>query len=98
MVNDRELWMQSKAEEMLHNQIEQIAKSAYPASDLVEGMVEMAYGTGLLSDARYEYWKHKIDLSVCARRLVLNEIRRRALFDAPVLVNGELIAGGDHGA
>ena len=93
MVNDRELWMQAKAEEMLHGQIEQIARSAYPASDLVEGMVEMAYGTGLLSDARYEYWKHKIDLSVCARRLVLNEIRRRALFDAPVVAGGELIAG-----
>ena len=92
-MNDRELWMQAKAEQMLHNQIEQIAKSAYPASDLVEGMLEMAYGAGLLSDARYEYWKHKIDLSVCARRLVLNEIRRRALFDAPVLVNGELIGG-----
>lgn len=88
-------WMQAKAEQMLRSQVEQIARSACPASDLVDGMVEMAYGTGLLSDARHEYWKHKIDLSVCARRLALNEIRRRTLFDAPVLVNGELIAGGE---
>lgn len=89
-------WMKVKSEQMLRNQVEQIAKSEYPASDFAEGALEMAYGAGLLSDARYEYWKHKIELSVCARRLALNEIRRRALFDAPVVVNGELIAGGVH--
>lgn len=88
-------WMQSKAEEMLHNQIEQIARSAYPASDFAEGVLEAFYAIGLIGDLGREYWEAELRLAVVHRRDELREAKCRALFDAPVVVNGELIAGGE---
>lgn len=87
-------WMQAKAEQMLHNQVEQIGKSEYPASDLADGILEAFYALGLITDFGYGYWQCQIKLSVCDRRDDLREAKLRALFDAPVLAGGELINGG----
>lgn len=89
-------WAKAKAEQMLRNQVEQIAKSQFPASDFAEGMVEMAYGCGLITDAGYAYWRRQIDFTVRDRRDELREAKCRALFDLPGMINGELISGGMH--
>lgn len=89
-------WQKAKAEQLLRSQVEQIAKSDYPSVDLSEGMLEMSYALGLTDDARHAYWHQAIGLAVMARRQELNNLKCRALFDAPVIAGGELIAGGMH--
>lgn len=86
-------WMQAKAEQLLRHQVEQIAKSEYPASDFSEGVLEAFYAIGLIGDLGREYWEAELRLAVVHRRDELREAKCRALFDAPVLVNGELING-----
>ena len=87
-------WQKAKAEQLLRSQVEQIAKSEYPAGDLAEGMVEMAYAAGLITDVGHIYWRRTIPQLVCRRRDELREMKCRALFEVPVAVNGELINGG----
>lgn len=87
-------WMKVKAEQMLRNQVEQIARSQCPAGDLADGMLEAFYALGLITDFGYGYWQCQIKLSVCDRRDELREAKLRALFDAPVIAGGELINGG----
>ena len=87
-------WMRAKAEQMLRSQVEAIAKSEYPSGDLAEGMAEMAYGVGLITDTGLDYWRKSITAVVGFRRDELREIKCRALFDVPVIAGGELIGGG----
>lgn len=93
MTKSNSEWMSIKSEQMLRSQVEQIAKSEYPASDLADGMLEAFYALGLITDFGYGYWQCQIKLSVCDRRDELHRAKCRALFDAPVVAGGELIAG-----
>ena len=86
-------WMKAKAEQLLLSQVEQIAKSEYPAGDLAEGMAEMAYGVGLINDTGLDYWRKSITAVAGFRRDELREMKCRALFEVPGMVNGELLNG-----
>lgn len=86
-------WMKSRSEQLIRNQVEQIAKSEFPASDFAEGMLEMAYGAGLITDSGYAYWRRQIDFAVRDRRDELHRAKCKALFDVPVAAGGELVTG-----
>lgn len=93
MTVSNEEWMKVKSEQMLRSQVEQIARSAYPASDFAEGVLEAFYAIGLIGDLGREYWEAELRLAVVHRRDELREAKCRASAGALSFVNGELIGG-----
>lgn len=86
-------WMRAKAEQVLRRQVEVIGLSKLPDADYALGMVEMSYATGQLDGVRLGYWRQAVENAVQERRQELTNQKCSALFQAPALVNGELING-----
>ncbi|MEE4463884.1 hypothetical protein V2S84_17545, partial [Azotobacter chroococcum] len=50
-------WDKAKAEKMIRSEIESIGKSQYPSQWFAQGMIELAYALGLLTDNDLLYWR-----------------------------------------
>lgn len=84
-------WMRAKAEQVLRRQVNMINASQHPNADFALGMVEAYYSVDLLNDVRLGYWRQAVENAVQVRRQELINQKCAALFQAPSLVNGELI-------
>jgi hypothetical protein len=75
--------MKARAERLIRQQVEQVAVSQCPAPDLCDGMIQMAYAAGLITDTGLGYWQRTLDLAVDKRRRELCAERHRRTIGAP---------------
>lgn len=75
-------WMKAEAEKLIRQQVERVAVSQCPESDLCEDMIQMAYATGLITDTDLGYWQRTLDLALDRRRRELNAERHRRTIGA----------------
>jgi len=51
-------WDKAKAEKMIRHEIESIGKSKCPSEWFAQGMIELSYALGLLTDNDHLYWRN----------------------------------------
>jgi len=59
-------WAKAKADSLIRQMIDKVGESIWPAPNFCEGLIQMAYATGLIGDARLGYWQRRLELAVAA--------------------------------
>lgn len=72
-------WVKAKTEQMIRHQVELVAESQCPKPDFTEGMIQLAYATGAITDHGLGYWQRRLELAVSDRRQALTNERHKRL-------------------
>lgn len=77
-------WSQAKARQLIEQEIDRISQSQFPAGDLCEGMIQMAYALDLLGGEGLDHWQSALASAVAQRRQELRINRHSALLGEEV--------------